>query len=104
MFRRLTDDPTVQSATVTVDGKTVVVQAGDTVAVALLLAGAQTWRTTPVTGAPRGPYCMMGVCFDCLVEIDGAANRQACMTEARDGMRVVRQSGGRPLAAEGSKP
>jgi predicted molibdopterin-dependent oxidoreductase YjgC len=36
---------------------------------------------------------MMGVCFECLVEIDGVANRQACMTEVRDGMRIKRQSG-----------
>jgi predicted molibdopterin-dependent oxidoreductase YjgC len=36
---------------------------------------------------------MMGVCFDCLVEIDGVANRQACMIEVRDGMRVKRQLG-----------
>jgi predicted molibdopterin-dependent oxidoreductase YjgC len=36
---------------------------------------------------------MMGVCFDCLMEIDGEANQQACMTTVRDGMRVARQRG-----------
>ncbi len=53
--------------------------------------------TTPVTGSARGPYCMMGVCFDCLVEIDGEGNRQACMIEARDGMVVKRQMGARKI-------
>jgi predicted molibdopterin-dependent oxidoreductase YjgC len=66
---------------------------GDTVAAALLAGDHWQFRTTPVSGAPRGPFCMMGVCFECLVEIDGVANRQACMTEVRDGMRIKRQSG-----------
>ena len=43
------------------------------------------------SGVPRAPWCMMGVCFECLVEIDGAAGRQACMIEVRDGMRIRRQ-------------
>ena len=37
---------------------------------------------------PRGPFCMMGVCFDCLVEIDGVPNVQGCMTPVREGMQV----------------
>ena len=55
-------------------------------------------RTTPVTGAPRAPYCMMGVCFDCLVTIDGVGNRQGCLVPVREGMRIEtqqRQAGGR---------
>ena len=52
-------------------------RAGDTVAAALLAAGVDHCRTTPVTGAPRAPYCLMGVCFDCLVTIDGVGSRQA---------------------------
>jgi D-hydroxyproline dehydrogenase subunit gamma len=69
-----------------------------TVAAALLESGALACRTTPVSGAPRGPFCMMGVCFDCLVEIDGAPNVQACMTRVRDGMRVRAMSGKARLA------
>jgi predicted molibdopterin-dependent oxidoreductase YjgC len=68
---------------------------GDSVAVALLAAGIVTTRTTAVSGAPRGPYCMMGACFDCLAEVDGRANVQTCMTPVRDGMRVQRQDGAR---------
>src|SRR3546814_9159081 len=44
-----------------------------------LLAGVEACRTTPVTGAPRAPYCLMGVCFECLVTIDGTGNRQGCL-------------------------
>lgn len=40
---------------------------------------------------------MMGVCFDCLAEIDGVPNRQACMIEARTGMRIRRQIGARQI-------
>ena len=57
---------------------------------ALLLAGAVPSRANPVSGAPRAPYCMMGVCFECLVEIDGIPERQACMIAAAEGMRVRR--------------
>ena len=71
---------------------------GDSVAAALLAVGVKSFRDTPVSAAPRGPYCMMGVCFDCLVEIDGVANRQACLIAAAEGMVVRRQSGPRKLA------
>ena len=75
------------------EGQPLLAYAGDTVAAALLAGNHWNFRTTPVNGAQRGPFCMMGVCFDCLVEIDGVANRQACMTEVREGMQVKRQSG-----------
>jgi predicted molibdopterin-dependent oxidoreductase YjgC len=83
--------------TITVDGAPIAVRHGETVAAALLLAGQAVGRSTPVTGAARGPYCMMGVCFDCFVVIDGVGNRQACMIEAVDGMRVERQGGARRI-------
>ena len=53
----------------------------------LLAAGIDHCRTTPVSGAPRAPYCMMGVCFDCLVTIDGVGSRQGCLVPVREGMR-----------------
>lgn len=68
------------------------------VAAALLFAGVTACRTTPVTGAERAPFCMMGVCFDCLVEIDGVPNRQGCMTPVRDGMHVRRMARARSVA------
>jgi predicted molibdopterin-dependent oxidoreductase YjgC len=73
------------------------VPGGRSVAAALLAAGIQRFRATPVSGAPRAPYCMMGACFECLVEIDGVPNRQSCLIEARDGMRIHSQEGARDL-------
>ena len=66
---------------------------GDTVAAALLANNYFDFRSTPISAAARGPFCMMGVCFECLLEIDGVQNCQACMVELRDGMRVKRQDG-----------
>ncbi|MEM6462011.1 MAG: (2Fe-2S)-binding protein [Pseudomonadota bacterium] len=67
---------------------------GGNLAAELLAAGIIPFRQTPVSGAPRNPYCMMGACFDCLVEIDGSV-RQACMIEVRPGMTVSRPAGSR---------
>jgi succinate dehydrogenase/fumarate reductase-like Fe-S protein len=94
MFRRL-PDAGEGSIEVLVDGRPVLACERDSVAAALLAAGASTFRTTPVSGAARGPYCMMGVCFDCLVTIDGTPNQQACMIRVRAGMRIERQQGAR---------
>jgi predicted molibdopterin-dependent oxidoreductase YjgC len=82
---------------VTIDGRPYTARAGDSVAATLLAAGAAHCRTTPVSGAPRAPYCMMGVCFDCLVIVDGVGNRQGCMVRVRDGMRIETQKGKREL-------
>jgi hypothetical protein len=80
---------------ISVDGARVTAQAGDTVAAALLAAGLTPARTTPVSGAPRAPYCMMGVCFECLVTVDDIGNRQGCLIPVREGMRVETQKGKR---------
>ncbi|MBV8412044.1 MAG: (2Fe-2S)-binding protein [Alphaproteobacteria bacterium] len=93
MFKRLVEGGT--AVTLTVDGTPVEARAGDSVAAALLAAGIGHCRTTPVTGAPRAPYCLMGVCFDCLVTIDGVGSRQACLVPVRDGMTVESQQGKR---------
>ncbi|MGQ0582681.1 MAG: (2Fe-2S)-binding protein [Reyranella sp.] len=93
MFKRLADAG--KKIDLTVDGRQVACRAGDTVAAALLAAGIDHCRTTPVSGAPRAPYCLMGVCFDCLVTIDGVGSRQACLVPARDGMAIETQSGRR---------
>ena len=66
---------------------------GDTVAAALLSAGVRATRLHPVTGEPRAPFCMMGTCFECLVEIDGVSNCQACQVRLVSGMRVALQRG-----------
>ncbi len=84
--------------TIWFDERPIPARTGDTIAVALLAAGITTTRTTPISGAPRGPYCMMGACFECLAIVDGRPNVQTCMTPASDGMRVRRQDGARMLA------
>jgi len=81
--------------TVSVEGEPVKVRAGDTAATAVLAAGLRPSRTTAVSGAGRAPYCMMGVCFECLLEIDGVENVQGCMTQVRPGMEIRRQQGAR---------
>ncbi len=96
MFKRLPDSARPE-VSITVDGRPVAARQGDSVAAALLGSGSLACRTTPVTGAPRAPYCMMGVCFDCLVTIDGTANVQGCMTRVRDGMRIEVQVGKRRI-------
>jgi predicted molibdopterin-dependent oxidoreductase YjgC len=88
MFARL-PDVSAASVAITIDGAPFTACDGDTVAATLLAAGIDACRTTPVTGAPRGPYCMMGACFDCLVEIDGQPNVRGCMTRVAPGMRIV---------------
>lgn len=80
----------------TLDGKPATAPAGVTVAAALL-AHSGAWTRQTAQGAPRTAYCMMGVCFDCLVEVDGTPNTQACMTLLREGMTVRRQTGLREL-------
>ena len=78
--------------TLTLDGNPVTAYDGETVATVLLAEGHIATRTTP-GGEPRGVFCGMGVCFDCLVIVDGVPNTRACMTQVRDGMDVRRQDG-----------
>ncbi len=60
---------------------------GETIAAALSAAGIMTFRHTP-SGAPRGLFCGMGACFDCVVTVDGRIGQRACMIPAADGMVV----------------
>jgi predicted molibdopterin-dependent oxidoreductase YjgC len=83
--------------TIWFDGHAIPARSGDSVAVALLAAGIIATRTTAISGAPRGPFCMMGACFECLATVDGRANVQTCMTLVRDGMRVEQQDGARSI-------
>ena len=97
MFRRITqrDKP----LSFQFEGAVLAAETGDSVALALLAAGIDSCRDSVVSGQPRGPYCLMGACFECLVLIDGVQNRQGCQVQVREGMVVARQRGGR-IAAE----
>ncbi len=88
MFARLPDARRGATVEIVVDGAPAAVPAEGTVASALLALGRDAFRKTPTRGADRGPFCMMGVCFDCLVMIDGVANRQSCLVPVRAGMCV----------------
>ena len=94
MFKR-SDQASVRSVHIVVDGAAVEAREGDTVSAALLACGRDVRRATAVSGAPRLPYCMMGVCFDCLVTVDGIGNRQGCLVEVRQDMRIETQLGRR---------
>ncbi len=85
------------------DGQPLAVQAGVSLAAALLASGIRHTRSTPVSGLPRAPYCMMGVCFECLVEVNGMPNCQACMVTVSAGLKVRRQLGSRALDAVASE-
>lgn len=98
MFQRLPDTSALP-VRISIEGEPFETREGDTVAAALLAAGRDYCRTTAISGTLRAPYCMMGVCFDCLVIIDGVANRQGCMVRVREGMRVEIQRGKREVAA-----
>jgi predicted molibdopterin-dependent oxidoreductase YjgC len=98
MFARLPES-SAEEIGVTIDGVAFVARAGDSVAAALLAAGRLASRRTPVSGAARGPFCLMGACFDCLVTIDGVPNQQGCMVAVAAGMRIATQHGAPPLGA-----
>ncbi|MCX5496699.1 (2Fe-2S)-binding protein [Kaistia dalseonensis] len=71
-----------------IDGRAVTAEAGRPLGAILHRETNAVLRETPKSHAPRGLFCGMGVCFDCLVTIDGRANVRACVTPVRDGMRV----------------
>jgi predicted molibdopterin-dependent oxidoreductase YjgC len=78
---------------VTFDGRPLPARAGQTVAAVLLGNGVRSWRTTRHTGRPRGLFCGIGVCFDCLVTLNGTPNVRACLTVARPRDVVRTQEG-----------
>ena len=96
MFKRSDQDkrPSLQ---IFVDGAAIAACEGDTVSAALLASGRDVRRATAVSGTLRLPYCMMGVCFDCLVTIDGVGNRQGCLVPVTDGMQIEIQKGKREI-------
>lgn len=91
-FTRLARDG-ANTVTINIEGKSVEVDASDTVAAAVLLHEIGYNRTTPISQSPRAPLCMMGVCYECLMEINGQANQQACQIQVQPGMTIRRQQG-----------
>jgi aerobic-type carbon monoxide dehydrogenase small subunit (CoxS/CutS family) len=77
----------------TFDGEKIDAMTGQSVAAALLAANQRTLRKTRFNNNERGVFCGIGVCFDCLVVIDGITNQRACLIEAKPGMKVQTQVG-----------
>jgi hypothetical protein len=92
--------PEPGSVTILFEGAPIRARESESVASALLAAGILAMRTTPISGAARGPFCMMGACFDCLAVVDGVGGVQTCLLPVREGMRIERQHGARDVAAE----
>lgn len=74
-----------------VNGKMVTAYPGETIAAVLLAEGWQMFRHSALSGEPRGPFCGMGLCFDCLVTVNGKPNVRACITHVQPGDKVERQ-------------
>ncbi|MCS0599696.1 (2Fe-2S)-binding protein [Streptomyces sp. LP11] len=81
------------TCTVTFDGRPLEARPGQTVAAALWAAGVTAWRTTRRAGRPRGVFCGIGVCFDCLVTVNGSPNQRACLVPVRPGDVIGVQEG-----------
>ena len=80
-----------KTVTIILDGRSEKVSKEVSVAAAVLGTGEMQIRRTPVTGEPRSPFCLMGVCYECLMEIDGEKDRQSCQVEVKEGMKINRQ-------------
>ena len=80
-----------ETVSINFEGMKLDVEKGQTVASALLVGGNKFFRSSVVSGQPRAPYCVMGVCFECLIEIDGIPNQRACMIPVREAMEIKRQ-------------
>ena len=75
--------------TLMVDGHTVFAYEGETVHAALTAAGIRTLRISSKTGKPRGVFCGMGICYECMVTIYHIPDQRACMTLVQDQMEII---------------
>ncbi|MBJ2346412.1 MULTISPECIES: (2Fe-2S)-binding protein [Pseudomonas] len=90
-----------QNVSIEFEGQPLSVPDKVSLAAALLASGIRHTRESAISGRPAAPYCMMGVCFECLVQVDGQANVQSCLVPVRAGMRVRRQCGAAALVPAG---
>jgi len=88
---QITADTNLDTIELTVDGQSYRVPDGVSVAAALLLLDLTPFRVSPVDQSARAPYCLMGVCCECLVDINGVSAQLACQVTVEPGMRVSRR-------------
>lgn len=74
--------------TISVDGKPIEAYQGETVAAAMLAAGIRTFHESHKNHQPRSLYCGMGICYECLVTINGVHAQRACVTPVEEGMQI----------------
>ena len=79
--------------TLQVDGKPVQAYEGEPIAAALLAAGMRVFHRTPKRDEPRGMFCALGRCIDCVMIVNGRPNVRTCVTPAQDGMVIETQIG-----------
>jgi hypothetical protein len=91
--RRLSGTSRGRRVQILVDGQPVPAFEGESVAASLLASGRRGLRVTPERNEPRGMYCGIGVCFDCVMTFDGHRAARACMTPVCDGLRVETKQG-----------
>ena len=91
---------TAETIHITVDGRVLEARAGDTIAAALLANGIRAFRHTAKLHEPRGLFCGIGQCTDCIMEVDGRPNVRTCVTRVRDGMIIRTQQGNGGLRHE----
>jgi predicted molibdopterin-dependent oxidoreductase YjgC len=92
MFKRLDNNPE-NLVSIFINGKPFKVPNGETVAAAVLASGIKQTRTTPISNTPRAPFCLMGVCYECLMVINGQPNQRACREYVTEGMHIESQHG-----------
>jgi predicted molibdopterin-dependent oxidoreductase YjgC len=86
-------DERKKRVTITFDGKQIEAYEGEMIASALVAAGAKTLRFTSKKEEPRGLFCAIGRCTDCVMEVNGRANVRTCVTPVQENMEIKTQSG-----------
>ncbi len=100
MKNRIAEHPILDYASrgpkvsITVNGRRIEAYAGEPIAAALVAAGMKVFRHTLKHKSPRGIYCAIGRCTDCVMVVDGTPSVRTCITPVRDGMVVQSQEGG----------
>ncbi len=98
-MRRVAEHPVLgkledeREITIYVDGMPYPAREGEMLAAALTANGISTFRYTKKHHRPRGIFCAIGRCTDCVMTVDGVPNVRTCVTPARDGMRLSVQQG-----------
>ena len=103
-LRRAADDPIRRrdgkAISIRVDGEQLTGVEGQSIAGVLLASGRLDWRVTSIDGRPRGVFCGIGVCFDCLVTVNDEPDVRACLQRAVHGDVVARQHDPLPTPVE----